>query len=410
MSQERLSMSLKERDRLLIMQQVELGSIRLVEASERMDVCYRQAKRIWRRWKKGRAGGLIHRSRGRVSNRRIRREDKDKALDLYREHFGDFGPTLASEKLAETFGVSVHAETLRRWLHEAHLLIPRSAVRTHRRRRDRRKHFGELVQMDGSDHDWFEQRGGRACLMVMVDDATGRSLSYMAPAETTQGAFMALKKWIEAHGIPTALYVDKKSVYRPVRSANETERRSGTEALGDFGQACHRLGIGLIFAHSPQAKGRVERKNAVYQDRLVKEMRLRGIDDIDGANAMLNDFDTSLNEKMAIAAGSDVDLHRSTPSARVLNETLCREHSRVVQNDWTVSFEGRIYQIENQPSLPRPKSRVTLRRRLDDSVAILNGESELRYSVKNLQPGQFPHPHGGGGTDRPPALAHTIPQ
>jgi len=408
MSQERLEMSLKERQRMLIMHQVESGELSLIEASERMGICYRQSKRIWLRWKLGNAGGLIHRLRGQFSNRALPPEFKKGVLDLYRENFKDFGPTLASEKLEELFDVSVNRETLRRWLHQDKQIVPRCRLRAHRSRRARRKHFGELVQFDGSDHAWFEDRGDKSCLFVMVDDATGQSLSYMSPAETTKGAFTALRLWIEAYGIPSALYLDKRTVYRATREPNEQERREGTGALTDFGRACHLLGIDLIFAHSPQAKGRVERKNGVYQDRLVKEMRLLGIDDIDGANAILGDFDKSLNGKIAVLPASDVDFHRPTPSGDSLNEILCREATRVVQNDWTISFKSLQYQIKRQPGLPRPKSRVIVRRRQDDSLTILCNGKSLDYDVVKLLTDQLPHPHGGGAPPR--ACAQTDAQ
>jgi len=278
MAKETLRMSAKERKRLVVMEQVKGGGLKLVEGADRMGVSYRQAKRIWARFRLAGASGLVHAGRDRVSNRRIDPVFREQVLGLYREYYRDFGPTLACEKMAERDGVVVHRETLRRWLIEACLWSGRRAWRKHRRRRPRRGHFGELVQLDGSEHAWFEDRAPRSCLMVMVDDATGRTEALMAPAETGQAAFAVLRQWIERHGVPAALYTDRKNIYVTDREPTAEEKRLGKGALTDFGRACQRLGIEIVTAHSPQAKGRVERRNGVFQDRLVKELRLRKID------------------------------------------------------------------------------------------------------------------------------------
>jgi hypothetical protein len=265
MNQEALRMSRKERERMVVMEQVANGTLALNRAAEMMGVCVRQAVRIKKRYAKQGPAGLVHRGRDRVSNRRLPKDLKERALALYAEHFPDFGPRLAAEKMEECHGLAVQEETLRLWLLDAHLWQGKRAARQHRRRRARRERFGELVQMDGSDHDWFEGRGPRCCLMVMVDDATGRIALLLVPSETTQSALMILRKWVEMWGIPEALYADGKTVYFPPEfsATGETE----------FGQVAHRMGIETIRAHSPQAKGRVERKNSLLQDRLVKEFR-----------------------------------------------------------------------------------------------------------------------------------------
>lgn len=401
MGQERLRMSVKERLRMIVMQQVESSGTTLIDGARRMGVSYRQAKRIWKRWQGERAEGLVHRSRGRVSNRRADERFKADVLGLYRRHFWDFGPTLASEKLAELHAIGVGRETLRRWLHEAHLYVPHRVARAHRKRRQRREQFGALVQLDGSHHAWFEQRGEPCCAMVIVDDATATAMVHMAEQETTAGAYEILRQWIVRFGLPAAIYVDKKSVFHPQREPTEEEKRQGSGALTEFGRACWRLGIEVIFANSPQAKGRVERINGVLQDRLVKELRLRGIDEIEAANAMLPAFCDDLGERFARPADSLIDAHRRPPSAQTLNDTLCRETTRVVQNDWTVTLNKRCYQIEKQPGMPHPGQRVVLRRRLDNTLAIIHRERSVLFRKIGLHATQKVTPPLGEGQATP---------
>ena len=376
-------MSRKERRRLVVLHQVETQAVTLKEASERMGVSYRQGKRIWKRWREEGESGLIHRSRGGTSNRRSDPALKREALRLCQEHYWDFGPTLAAEKLEERHALEVNRETLRRWLRGACLWAGRTAARRHRRRRPRREHFGELVQFDGSDHAWFEDRAPRCCLMVMVDDATGRSVARMAGQETTEAAFRTLRCWIERHGVPATLYTDRKNLYVSEREPTPEEKRAGTGPLTDFGRACRRLGIEIIAAHSPQAKGRVERRHGVLQDRLVKELRLRGIADIDSANAMLEEFTESLDARLARPAPATANGHRALPPDEPLEEILCWETPRRVQNDWTVVYGSQSLQIERQEGLPPAGARVVVRRRLDGSLAVRWGERELRFSVHN---------------------------
>ena len=399
-------MSSKERRRWVVLHQVETDAVTLKEASERMGVSYRQAKRIWKRWREEGESGLIHRSRGGLSNRRSDPVLKREALRLYQEHYRDFGPTLAGEKLEEKHGLRVNRETLRRWLLGACLWGGRTKARRHRRRRPRREHFGELVQFDGSHHAWFEDRAAPCCLMVMVDDATGRSAARMASEETTEAAFRTLRRWIERHGVPAALYTDRKNIYVSDREPTVEEKRAGTGALTDFGRACWRLGIEIIAARSPQAKGRVERRNGVLQDRLVKELRLRGIADIDSANAMLEEFTETLDARLALAPAASANHHRALPSHERLEEILCWETPRRVQNDWTVVYEGRRLQIERQEGLPPAGARVVVRRRLDASLAILWGERELRFSDDNhpvsVLNRPVTRPPWGAGGGKPP--------
>lgn len=381
MTQETLKMSQKERRRQQVLGQMETGVLSLQDAAERMGLCYRQAKRVWKRYRQDGAEGLVHRSRDRISNRRSDPALKARAVGLYKQLYPDFGPTLAAEKLAEIHGLAVNRETLRRWLKGACLWAGRRKERAHRKCRPRRTHFGELVQLDGSEHRWFEDRADPCCLMVMVDDATGKTHAHLGAEETTRNAFLVLRKWILSHGVPSAIYTDRKSVYYVDREPTEEEKRQGSGPLTDFGRACWRLGIEMIWANSPQAKGRVERKNGVFQDRLVKELRLRGISDMESANAVLDPFTASLDEKFARPAAGCANHHRALPAGTALEDILCWEETRRVQNDWTVSYGGQFHQILRQKGMPAAKARVTIRRGMDGSLAILHEGRELRFEA-----------------------------
>ncbi len=344
-----------------------------------MGVSYRQAKRLLRRWRSSGEAGLAHGLRGMASNRKIDPQVRQRALAIYCERYGDFGPKLACEKLSD-HGIKVSDETLRQWLVAEGLWQGRRAARLHRKRRERRECFGELVQLDGSHHAWFEGRSKECCAMVMVDDATGETLVLLSEEETTEAAFLILRRWIALYGIPAQIYADAKNVYVTDREPTQEERRLGCGALTDFGRACWRLGIEIITAHSPQAKGRVERRNGVLQDRLVKELRLLGISDIAGANAMLPEYLKDLNARFARKPAREANAHRLLAPGERLEEYLCWEIERSVSRDYCVSFEGAIYQIERQKPLPRPGSKVKLRRYLDGSLAILHGPQKLRFT------------------------------
>jgi hypothetical protein len=256
----------------------------------------------------------------------------------------------------------------------------------HRKRRERKPHFGEMVQMDGSHHDWFTGRGAKCCLMVMVDDATGHTMALMSEEETTEAAMRLLRLWIEAHGIPVALYTDRKNVYITDKEPTLEEELSGQEPLSVFGKACKKIGIRIIPAYSPQAKGRVERKNGVFQDRLVKELSLKGIRDIAGANEELPAFVATLNDKFSVSPASPEDYHRVLQAQDKLDDILCWEETRTLNNDWTVRYENRWYQIPAQSSLPPVRSKVTMRKRLDGSLQILYRGREVTFEELSCRP------------------------
>lgn len=373
-----LLMSEKERRRLVELKQVKEGKESIRRAADRLGLSYRQGRRVYGRYRTEGEAGLVHRSRGRRSNRRKGEAFRHEVLALYRQDYADWGPTLAAEKLAQR-GKKIDHETLRRWLLEEGLWQKRRQRSEYRRCRPRRERWGELVQMDGSFHDWLGV-GGQECLMNMVDDATGCTRGGLFEEETTEAAMRMLWRWIEQYGIPRALYTDHKNVYLTDREPTVEESLEGKRPRTAFGQVCEKLGIEIIGAHSPQAKGRVERSNGVYQDRLVKELKLAGITTLEHANAYLEQtFLRALNEKFAKAPISPLDAHRPLPEGMKLEELFVWEERRQVGRDWTVRYQNRRLQILRQAPLPPAKSHVTVQQRLDRSLHLYYREGEVRY-------------------------------
>lgn len=360
-------MTRRERERMRELSRVVRGELKVRDAAVLLGISVRQCGRILSRYKARGAAGLVHGARGRPSNRGAPSEKREAVLARYEERYKGFGPTLAAEKL-ERDGLEVQAETLRRWLIEAGKWERRRKRSTHRSQRERKPHFGELVQMDGSHHRWFEERGAKCCLMDMVDDANNTRLAQLSGEETTEAAMRLLWAWIELHGIPLALYVDRKNVYVVDEKSRERALDEGREALTQFGRACKKLGIRIIAANSPEAKGRVERSHRIYQDRLVKEMRLENISTIEDANRLLEGgYMDELNRKFTHQAASDVDYHRSAEGID-LAAVFCIEEERSVTEDWIVRFENRFFQLTPPRKKMRGRGTVTVQRRLDGSL------------------------------------------
>src|SRR5262245_25196417 len=345
-------MSTSELRRVGVMERVAAGTLTLGSAAQLLGISYRQAKRISRRYRVEGAKGLTHRSAGRASNRTTAPAIRERALALIREKYSGarderFGPTLAAEHLAAEDQISVDPETLRRWMLAAGLWSRARKRSPHRRRRERKAHFGELVQLDGSFHAWFETRGRESCLLTLVDDATGRSTGRFSGQETIWAAVAVLRAWIEAYGIPQALYTDWKNVY--VRPPTEDERLMQTEPLTQFGRMCAQLGIRIIPASSPQAKGRIERNHGTHQDRLVKKLRRHAIATLDAANAFLaTTYWTDHNQRFARPPTSPDDFHVAIPRGVRLEAVFRLEETRTVSNDWVVRYANRYFQLERQ--------------------------------------------------------------
>jgi transposase-like protein len=368
-----------------------------------MGLSYRQGKRLWRRYRSAGAAGLQHGLCGRASNLGYAAEFRAAVLKRVEERYGDFGPTLAAEHLAGDDGLAVSAETLRRWLRTS----GQPAVRkrsAYRKRREPKAHFGELVQMDGSFHRWLEDRGPKSCLMHLVDDATSTALFAFSQEETTWAAADLLRAWIERYGVPKALYTDWKNVY--VRAATEAERLRGIEPVNQFGRMCARLGIQIIAASSPQAKGRVERAHGTHQDRLVKKLRLAGIASEEHANGYLKEeYIADHNRRFAHAAASEADYHRKRPGKKALDEAFQLEQERVVSLDWVVSYESRLLQLERQSRHHAPaKSRVLVRENRQGEVSIEYRGRKLAFTPIAKRP-----PRPAPGSVSPASRGHRTP-
>jgi hypothetical protein len=399
-------MSRKERRREAVMVRVASGELLLKQAAGLMGVTDRHAVRIKAGYLNWGAGGLMHKSRGMPSNRRADEGLKQKILDTYRERYGDFGPTLACEKMLEYEKIKVARETLRRWLIADGQWRVGKKGRVHRTRRKRRRHFGEMLQIDGSDHLWFEDRGPRTTLMVLVDDATGRIMLHMAEQETTHAALWLLRKWVRAHGVPASIYADRRTVYFTDTFVHEFERRKDPSVFTDFMKVTDRLNIEMIPAYSPQAKGRVERANRTLQDRLVKEFRLKGVRTIAEANAMLDEFAQEMNARFARSAASEADAHRIAPKGKdEWQYYFSTEETRTVQNDNTVVFKGQRHQILAQDGAPPPRSCVTLRCPLDAPAYWVWNERRLK--TRPIESAPAP---ASEGTERPPPHTGASPR
>jgi transposase len=330
-------MSEREVRRAGVFQRVKSKNLKLVEAAEVLGLSYRQAKRQYRRYRQGGSKALVHGNAGKPSNQAKPAKDHRRALALVRKHYGGkpgerFGPTLAAEHLLEDHQLEVDPETLRRWMLKEGLWTRERKRKPFRQRRERRAHFGELVQMDGSFHDWLEERGPKGCLLHMVDDATSKSLATFAAEETTWGVADTLLAWVKEYGIPRALYVDWKTVYHHPPTARQKEE--GIVPVSQFGGMCAKLGIELIGANSPQAKGRVERGHGTHQDRLIKKMRLKKIGNYEAANEfLLGSYRAQHNARYAVAPRETADYHLPVPRRLDLEQVFCWR--RIAKSVWT---------------------------------------------------------------------------
>jgi transposase len=384
-------MSERELTRAGVLAQVESGAWRVVQAAERMELSYRQAKRLWRRYREEGAAALAHGNAGQASNRAKPKKVRAKVVRLIRQKYSGevgqrFGPTLAAEHLASEDQIEISATTVRRWMMAEGLWSRERKVREHRQRRARREHFGELVQMDGSFHEWLEGRGPRGCLMNLVDDATGVTLCRLGEQETIWAAVGVLTAWMEKYGVPRALYTDWKNVY--VREPTAKELLHGKAGLTQFGRMCERLGIKIIAAGSPQAKGRVERNHGTHQDRLVKKLRRKKIATHAAVNQYLEqEYCDDHNQRFAIDASSEVDYHLPAPGARQRREIFRLETERVLGNDWVVRHHNRFYQVERHRHAPA-KSVVVVCEYEDGAVEIQYRGQKLEWHEIKERPGK----------------------
>ena len=371
-------MTIAEADRAAVVLAVVEKRLAQREAAARLGLSVRQVKRLAKRYRERGAAGMASGHRGRRPNNALDEAVRRAAMSLVGERYPDFGPTFAAEKLAEEHGLSVSRETLRKWMAEDGLWRPkgRRKARVHQSR-PRRARVGELVQVDGSPHDWFEGRGPRCTLIVFVDDATSRLLALRFFAAETTAAYMeTLRGHLAEHGRPVALYSDRYSVFR-------VNRKGGEDAPTQFTRALATLDIAPVHASTPQAKGRVERANLTLQDRLAKEMRLRGIDGMEAANAWLPEFMADYNRRFAVAPREAEDAHRPVlHDAAELALILCEHHVRKLTKNLTFQFERREHQLTGEGKGYRLRgAAVTVCKGCDGSMSVLLGGRRLAFRV-----------------------------
>lgn len=370
-----IAMSMRELKRLKVIQAVLERQITQKLAAEMVGLSARQIRRLVRAVRQEGESGVVHRSRGRPSNRKISEKIKQKALGLYRKKYHDFGPTLASEKLLEEDGIGVSVETLRQWLMAANLWSRRRKRSSHRQWRKRKACFGEMIQMDGSHHDWLEGRGPQLVLMGYIDDATNRVFVRFYDYEGTLPAMDSFKGYVRHYGLPQSVYLDKHSTYKSTKKLTIEEELAGLSPMSQFERALDELGVEVIHAHSPQAKGRIERLFGVLQDRLIKEMRLQGVKTKEEANAFLKAYLPKYNQRFKVCPANKTDVHVRLPRYFNLDKYLCIKTQRTVRNDRTIAYEGKLYQIRKAVV----SKKVTVEERLDGSLHITSGGTSLKY-------------------------------
>ncbi len=369
-----ITMSRREAKRLHIIHQALDEKITQTEAAGLIGLGDRQIRRLIKRIREEGDEGICHRSRGKASNHRIPRKIKERVLKLFRE-YQDFNLVHTTEKLFEDHGITLNHETLRLWLNEAGIAYKKRKVKKHRERRERKAHFGEMVQIDGSHHDWFEGRGPVCVFMGYIDDATNTVHGRFYDYEGTMPAMDSMKRYIKQYGIPKSVYLDKHTTYKSWAEPTIEEELSGQKPMSHFEKSLAALEIEVIHANSPQAKGRVERLFKTLQDRLVREMRLLGIKSIDEANEFLKTYLPKHNKRFTKPAASDADLHRTSPHSRELDRILCIKEERVVKNDFTIAHNGKLYQIEQATRAEK----ITVEERLDGTLHLSYKGQELRY-------------------------------
>src|SRR5713226_6633039 len=327
-------MSKRELNRLDVLARLDSDRLTARAAAELMTITPRQTYRLLRRYRDGGASAVANQRRVRPSNNRLPDVVRDHAIALVRERYADFGPTFAAEQLAERHDLKVSRETLRGWMRQAGIWLPRAERKRIQQPRHRREHFGELIQIDGSDHRWFEDRAAPCTLLVFIDDATSRLMELrFVPSESTFAYFETLKSYLQHHGKPVAFYSDKHSIFRVSR-----EDAASGDGMTQFGRALSELNIEILCANTSQAKGRVERAHHTLQDRLVKELRLAGISTMEAANAFLPAFVQTYNGRFAKPPARDRDLHRPMTGVNDLDDILCWREQRSVSRQLVVNY------------------------------------------------------------------------
>ena len=380
--EDRVIMSVKELRRVHVIHQTMEKKLTQIKAGALLGLTARHVRRLLQRVRQEGDRGLVHRGRGTPSNRRLPEKVKAMVLRLYAQRYGDFGPTLAAEKLAERHGITLSAETVRGWLRDAGIDHFTRRTRPHRAWRARKAHVGELIQLDGSHHDWFEGRGPRCVLMAYIDDASSRVFARFYEYEGTIPAMDSFTRYVTRHGIPLAIYADKHTTYQSPAPPTVDEQLAGVTPTSQFGRALGELGVELIPAHSPQAKGRVERLFKTVQDRLVKELRLAGVSTLEAANRFLEGYLPIHNRRFAVPPAQAADLHRPRPAHRELDRILCLKTTRCLRKDFTIAYQGGLYQIHETVRTPH----VLVEAHVDGTMRITHQGRPLGFHAITSRP------------------------
>ena len=388
---ETITMSTQEVERVSVLDRLMKKEIKQRHASQMLHISTRQVRTLVKRYKREGAKGIIHKLRGVIGNRKIDELRINQAIQTIKINYADFGPTLAHEKLIANHGITFSRETLRRaMINDGMWKEKQRKIVTLHQLRERRGSLGELVQADGSPHDWFEGRAPKCTLLVFIDDATGKLLHLeLVVSESTASYFLALEHYLTKHGRPLVLYIDKHGVFRVNTTKSGTAAAEDSNGLTQFGRAMHELAIEIIYANSAEAKGRVERVNQTLQDRLVKEMRLKGISTLDAANAYFPEFIEQFNRRFAVVAQNPVNMHRPLLAHHTLNDILCLKYTRILSRQLTVSYENRVYQIQTErPLYAMRLAPVTITEDMVGKISILYKGKTLAYTIFNRQPKQ----------------------
>ena len=373
-----ITMTAEELRRLSVINRAIDKVITQKDAAKVIGVSYRQTKRLVAKVKKEGNAGIIHKSRGKPGHRRIDEKIKGKAMKLYNQKYWDFAPTFASEKLYEIDGISINRETLRLWLIDED--NPRDwqrKARPHRQWRERKEHFGEMVQVDGSHHDWLEGRGPGLVFMGYIDDATSNAFGRFHDYEGTMPAMESFMRYVKKYGIPQSIYIDGHSTYKSTRKQTIEEQLRNKKPMTQFERAVKELGVIVIPANSPEAKGRIERLFKTFQDRLIKEMRLAGIRSKDEANEFLETYLPKHNKRFSISPAKQGNLHRKAPGEKELKGILCIRTKRYLGNDSVVRHNNKFYQVKD---IPRRRIKVLIvEDRLDGSMHVRNNGTYFKY-------------------------------
>jgi transposase len=373
--EEILAMSQKELRRLHVVRKAIEKGITQSDAAELLEISERQVRRIIRRVRIEADKGILHQSRGKSSHRATSTAVKKKILKLCRSVYSGFNPTFASEKLFERDKIRISRETLRQWFIAEGIRYEKRKARPHRQWRERKQHYGQMVQMDGSHHDWFEGRAKPCVLMGYIDDATSKVYARFYPYEGTLPAMDSFKRYIVKHGIPVSIYLDRHAAYKSKGRATLEEELAGLGPMSEFERALDDLGVRVIFAQSAPAKGRIERLFKTFQDRLIKEMRLKRVKSIPEGNVFLRQYLPGFNKRFGIAALEDADLHRPLPAGIDLDTVFSLKTHRVLRNDFTVVHKSKLYQVEDTVRADK----VIVEERLNGALLITYKGRALRY-------------------------------